>query len=370
MVLIINNQLYLPIIPLLYFLVVSSVVILTAVFYLPIVYMIDPNTTSIMGDYLKLLAIFAYFIIGYNLRQLDLLDSTVKWYSLFGMLIGITGIMLTFFNIRIFMDLLFLAGTRFRGLMIDPNYYSVLQITSLVYFTRIENIKPRFKFFVVVIIVLSVFLSGSKTGVVTLGCYFIFRLLDYLFSSRKKISVVVLQLFLFALLVFLVPIAIYLFQALLTSITSFFPSFGRVSFLLTDFSAAISEDGSGREETWLTALNVIQLSPVIGIGIGTYTALVSEIYHFNSVAHNTFLQLSAEWGIPLAFTLFTYIFFLIGKVTLFPRDSSEMTLILRDIMLILLIGSMAISLNNARMLWLFLGALVFALNKQKDNRSF
>ncbi|MDI3545796.1 MAG: hypothetical protein PWP68_1213 [Rikenellaceae bacterium] len=38
-------------------------------------------------------------------------------------------------------------------------------------------------------------------------------------------------------------------------------------------------------------------------------------------------------------------------------------MILRDIIIVFLIGSMAISLNNARMFWFFFGALVFNSNK-------
>ena len=137
---------------------------------------------------------------------------------------------------------------------------------------------------------------------------------------------------------------------------------------LCDFSGAISENGSGRDITWKVAIQVIQLSPVTGIGIGTYSHIAYQMFHSNNIAHNTFLQLSAEWGIPLAFMLFIYMFFTIGKATNFSiSNDSEMNLILRDIIIILLIGSMAISLNNARVLWLILGALVFSLKGKGCN---
>ena len=367
-ILVIQKQFLIPISPLIFFFVISMLVLVTASFYIPGKYFIHVRPVGIASDYLKLVASFVYFLIGYNLSQLNLIKQTVKWYSMFGLLVGAVGIVFTILNIGLFRDLLFFAGTRFRGLMIDPNYFSVLQITSLVYLTRSISMNARFKFLAIIIILLSVLTSGSKTGMVTLGCYFSFRLLEYLFLTRKRLVVLISQLFLITLLALLAPLALQFLGSLLNNIASSIPSFGRVYSLLTDFNTAISEGGSGREATWIAAFKVIQLSPLIGVGVGTYSAVANELFNYNNVAHNTFLQLSAEWGIPMALFFLSYVFFLLGKVTIQGLQASTMNLVLRDIIFILLIGSMAISLNNARMLWLFLGALVFAMGKQKIER--
>lgn len=370
LLLIFNKQLLIPITPLLFFLVVSILVLVTAAFYIPVKFMHDPLPVRVISDYIKLLAIFSYFIIGYNLPNTFLLKETLKWYSVCGLLIGILGVSLTFLNISFLTDILFFAGTRFRGFMIDPNYFSVLQITALVYLTRMKKISLRYKFLSSVIILLAVLTSGSKTGIITFLCYFMLRLFEYLFLTKKKLNVLVSQVFFVIVLALLAPIALQLSQVLLESIASSIPSFGRIYFLLTDFNSAISESGSGREATWKAAFQVIQLSPLIGIGIGTYTSLALEMFNYNNVAHNTFLQLSAEWGIPLTLFFFLYVFFMIGKATQSNLHHSETNLILRDIIIILLIGSLAISLNNARVLWLFLGALVFSLKKNKVSNDF
>ena len=371
LILIVNKQLLIPATPLIYFLLVSMLVLVTATFYIPAKYSINLNPLRISSDYIKLLASFAYFIMGFNLANMNLLKDSVKWYSLFGIVIGALGTVMTLLNLRFFSEILFFADTRFRGLMIDPNYFAVLQITAVVYLSRSRLIKTRYKLIAMLITILSVLTSGSKTGMITLLCYFIFRVVEYLFLRRKEVSTFVFQLSLILLFILLTPIAVELLQIFSNNIASHVPSFARINSLFTDFSYAISGNGSGREDTWMAAFQVIQLSPLTGVGIGTYTTIAWEMFHYDNVAHNTFLQITAEWGIPLAIIFFSYVFFVVLKATNSDTYTTETNLILRDIIIILLIGSMAISLNNARVLWLVLGALVFSIKRGRryDSKS-
>ena len=87
-----------------------------------------------------------------------------------------------------------------------------------------------------------------------------------------------------------------------------------------------------------------------------------------NLAHKTFLQLAAEWGIPLTVALFTFISIILIKSNTVNESNTEISIVLRDIIILLLVGSMAISLNNARVLWLFLGALVFLIRKKLNRR--
>jgi O-antigen ligase len=359
LILVVNNQLLIPTTPLMFFLLVSMLVLVTATFYIPTKYSIELNPLRISSDYIKLLASFAYFIIGYNLAYMNLIRKSVKWYSLFGILVGTLGTVMTLLNLRFFSGILFFGDTRFRGLMIDPNYYAVLQVTALVYLSRSKTIKSQYKLLAILMTMLSVLSSGSKTGMVTLLCYVIFRVLESLFLRRKNISNYIFQLSLILLFIVLTPIIVELFQMFSNNIVAHIPAFARINSLFTDFSYAISGNGSGREDTWKAAFQVIQLSPLTGVGIGTYTTIAWEMFRYANVAHNTFLQILAEWGIPLATIFFSYVFFVAVKTTNSEEESAEINQILRDIIIILLIGSMAISLNNARVLWLVLGALVF-----------
>ncbi|GIN84299.1 O-antigen ligase family protein [Heyndrickxia sporothermodurans] len=360
-----KKELYIPIIPSLFYLIVSAVVLFTAVIYVPIKFEISPGPIRIISDYIKLIAIFVYFIVGYNLSKLGFTQTIIKWYSIFGVFLGGLGVLFTVFHLSIFSNLLYFAGTRYKGLMIDPNYFSVLNISALAYVSRIKAIKNRYKIFIIFITFLSVLSAGSKTGMITFFCYFVLRIIEYLFLTKKKMFSVILQLLFITFFILFIPIFISKFSEVISYLSVHFPSFSRVEYLFTDFGSAISESGSGRDDTWKVAIQIIQLSPLIGVGIGTYTDIAYEMFQYNNVAHNTFLQLSAEWGLPLAFFFFSYLLFTIGKVTFSNKQSSPRNLILRDIIVVLLIGSVSISLNNARVLWIFLGAMLFSLDGKK-----
>lgn len=367
--LVINNRMLIPIGPLLFFFIVSILVLTTANFYIPMKYTSTSNPVRIISDYTKLLATFIYFLLGYNLANLNLLKTAIKWYSVFGILIGAAGVLLTILKINVLTSLLFFGDTRFKGLMTDPNYFSVLQVTALVYLSRLETVRMRYKIMAFFVTLLSVVVSGSKTGIITFICYFIFRTIEYLFTKKIKVKLLIFQLFFMGIVLLIAPVVINLLLTNLSNIASAIPSFSRVYLLFTDFGSAVSEGGSGREITWKGAFQIIQLSPLIGIGVGTYTTVAWEMFQYSSLAHNTFLQISAEWGIPLAVFFFSYIFILLGKATNLHIHNSETNLILRDIILILLIGSMAISLNNARMLWLFLGGLMYLMKHRRGERA-
>lgn len=358
----VRNNLVIPTTPTIFFLLVSIFVLLTSTLFIPYKYMFYPETTGIISNYIKLVAIYIYFIIGYNVICFFDIKTFIKWYTFFGIIIGGLGVLLTFFKIRIFSSLLFYGDFRFKGLLIDPNFYAVIQITTFVYISRSKEIKNKYKWLVFILILLAVIASGSKTGMIALFCYMIFRTFEYIFLLKKESVSLISQFFLIVLFLIIAPYGLSVLQSISNEIASSIPSFARINLLLTNFSDAISENGSGRDTTWRVALQIIQLSPLLGIGIGTYSDIASQLFKSDSVAHNTYLQLASEWGIPLAFILFSYILILIGKATRSQNLYSEINMILRDIIIIFLLGSMAISLNNARGLWLFMGALVASLS--------
>ena len=66
-------------------------------------------------------------------------------------------------------------------------------------------------------------------------------------------------------------------------------------------------------------------------------------------------------GITFDTFIFCFVGFVIVKVTFVQKGYIEKNYILKGFNNILLISSLAISLNNSRMFWLFLGSLVFNL---------
>lgn len=356
--LLLKDKLILPFIPMMFFLFVSITGIITSAFIVPNKFLYNPVTYKIFIDYIKMVVVFIYFNIGYSVSNLKLIEKSLKWYSVFALLIGIIGIIFTVFKINIFSQYLFI-GARFRGLMNDPNYFAIIQVSAFVYFSRAKEFKIFYKRLILLLLFMSILVSGSKTGIITMICYIFIRILEYLLKPKKKTSTFIIQSLLIVLLIIIVLISPNIINSLMDYTTSIIPTFARIRYLFTDFNSAISASGSVRDSTWKAAIEVIKASPIIGVGIGTYSGIASKISGIGAMAHNTYLQLFSEWGILLSTMFFIYIFSIIGKVSCNEGFKSEINLMLRDIVIVFLIGSLAVSLNNARMFWVFLGALTF-----------
>lgn len=376
LLLVFKNRLRLPSAPTMFFLLVSVSVIFTTAFYVPRKFAYNPDFHVMIIGYLKLLAVFVYFLMGYNIANLKLTDKTLQGYALFALGIAMIGVIITVFKLRPFAQILFFDETRFKGLMNDPNYFAVVQLTALVYFSRTEKINTLFKSVAVLFIVISVLISGSKTGIVTFFCYLIFRVVEYLIKAEKKLSTFIVRLFFVILLVAAVPVALSIGQNLINHLTAVIPAWARIETVFTDFKAAIFGGESSRDLAWEIALEMIKASPVIGIGVGIYPWFAKQCFETGVIAHNTYwqlsaantywqltaentyLQLAAEWGLPLAIIFFSYLFYVISKATFSRKNKGETDFILRDILIIFLISSLAISLNHARLFWVVLGAFM------------
>lgn len=359
-------KMVLPLAPTLFFLFLSIILLLTSLYYVPIKLFYNPDSSKIFIDYMKLMMAFLYFIVGYNIAYLNLTEAIIKWYSNCALLIGLIGIFFTTFNIQVFRQILFYGGLRFRGFMNDPNYFSVIQISALVYFSRANNIKFIYKVVVLLLVIMSVLISGSKTGLITLLCYLVLRILEHLFTIKKKLKSSIFDLVLVIILLFAIVSASSYIHSLIKHITNIIPSFGRIQYVFSDINAAISGGGSSRNHAWMLAIEVIKLSPIIGIGIGTYSDVSEKFLGSRVLAHNTYLQLLAEWGLLLASAFFLYIFFLVIKVIYFKKNNKGIILVLKDMIIVFLIGSLAISLNNARMFWLLLGLMMCNTYRSTD----
>src|SRR5690625_7755465 len=75
------------------------------------------------------------------------------------------------------------------------------------------------------------------------------------------------------------------------------------------------------------------------------------------LAHNTYLQGSAEWGLILAVVFFVW---LARHTFLRPLEISHRAAwaISSNALLVLLVGSLGLSLNYSRLFWVLLGATV------------
>ncbi|MFC5542453.1 O-antigen ligase family protein [Ureibacillus suwonensis] len=356
------NKLVIPIKHLAFFIVLSISVFISSTFFVPITLGYHPEIKSVFSNYIKLAMVFLYFIIGYNIAKLKAIDKVIKWYSIVAFFCAIIGIVWSFLKINFLSEILFFGGTRFRGFLNDPNYFSIIQITALAYLSR--TVKTKCKFIIWIVFILSVVTTGSKTGMVTLVIYASIRFIEYLISIKNNLQKNLLKVpILILLLLIIIPILTFSYQTIFQKLSVTFPVFLRIESVFFDFSSSITENGSGRLVTWENAIKLILLSPILGIGVGTYSGLANTLFGSVSIAHNTYLQLAVEWGLPLALVFFIYVISILWisyrkqKI----KNTVNTISILRDIIIILLIGSMAISLNNARMFWLYFGSLVYSV---------
>lgn len=362
MILLLKGKMIIPQKSLLFFIVLSVVSLSTAFFISPSKFNYAINLSNIMDNYIKLISSFLYFLLGYIFFKNSKIELVYKWYSIGAVIIGFFGIIIVFFNISAFRNEFFFEGSRYIGLMNDPNYFSVVQCTALPYFIRDKSIKKVYRIISCIVIFLAVAISGSKTGMIIFISYIVFTYARIILSGKSKKQLFKSFVF-FLLSIILLPLILRLFNIVIDAIVSIHPVFDRVRVLFYDFSSAIFEGGSSRDNTWIGAIDLIKKSPILGVGIGSYLTVRDILHGGGGLSHNTYLQIIAEWGIPLALTFLIFIFYVVIKHIIVSnkiRDKLK-SIITRDILIILLLGSMSLSLNNARMFWFFLGALYQSL---------
>lgn len=345
----------------------SVATLITAFFISPYKFNYIPEPNEIFNSYIKLISSFLYFILGYNLFKNQDITIAYKWYSYGAVMIGFIGIIIVFFNVNIFSRDYFFEGPRYIGLMSDPNYYAVIMCTSLVYFLRKRNINKILKAICYVIIFLSVAISGSKTGMIIFITYTMVILFQATISTKTK-GQLIKNITILLLFVGSLPLLSNYFMKIIQGIETQHPIFKRVLVLFYDFGAAVSGDGSGRDRTWSSAIDIIKESP-FGVGIGSYLNVRTSLHGGGGLAHNTYLQIISEWGVPLSLILFLFLLHLVIKHLILNNKYQVESVVVRDILLILLIGSISLSLNNARMFWFFIGALSCSNIGEKDLKS-
>lgn len=339
----------------------SIILLVNSVFIIPIQFDLIMDPRAILRDYLKILVLFFYFIAGTHLTKFHYSRQLLKGFVTGAVIIGAAGIGLSFITVPIVSEWMFYGGTRLIGLMNDPNYFAVIQCAALAGVFRLKFDYPWLKFLAAPVLILSIISSGSKSGSITLVVYFFYIFVKTFFSGQLNGKKIFCFLIFLVLLLMSLPQFTFWFNELLSAITDRFPIFERIQLLLENPDSAISGGGSNREAVWMTAIQIIQNSPILGIGVGNYATLAFRISGDPNVAHNTYLQLSAEWGL-----IITFLFIVFVLKALFSKRANQETETVqpavREMLFIFLTASMSISLNNARLFWLLLGMTVYKGN--------
>lgn len=352
-----NFQLSVP--WLLFFLVLSASTLFASAFVVPFIFPYSPEPINLINGQIKLLAVYVYFFIGGSLARLRMMRHVLRWYLRTSLLVAGLSWLNLVVNVRAILPTLFVGSMRFRGLMNDPNYFAVLQMAAVAYLWNLEggyrrNVSS-------IILVFSVLMSGSKTGMMVLIAFALFKFIDSTVWETKTLPRITIRMISLILAVLGIMVFLIYQDPVLSRLSMYIPAFGRLSLLFSDFAKAVSEGGSGRDRTWAVALELLKLSPIFGVGAGTYTGLTRALWNYGSIAHNTFLQISVEWGLPLSLIFITTLITLVVKVSLKEAYRTSENIMLRDILLVFLVGSLAISLNNARLFWIVFGALAYSV---------
>ncbi|UJF15391.1 O-antigen ligase family protein [Jeotgalibaca sp. MA1X17-3] len=359
LLLLMNQLLDLPARTFALFFLFSFFLLMNSILHIPGIHQIEIGRKDLLKDYFKLFVSLLYFSVGIQVAKIKLTEHLLKWFLIASTLIGLIGISLFFIRIPSLSDKMLYMGSRLTGFMNDPNYFAVIQCAALAVVLRIKTKQPWLKYASIVILILSIFSSGSKTGFVTLFCLFLIKVIHSVKEGKLKgINLFYILLALSILLLFS-PFILQLLLSALDLVAQRFPIFSRVQMLLTDFEQAVSGGGSSRNIQWETGIQLIKTHPITGVGIGqNYLRLAGLITEDANIAHNTFITMAAEWGLPITSVLLIYM----GKVFFSPvadKRNEQWSLTVKEMFFTFLIGSMAVSFNYSRIFWLLLGMMVF-----------
>lgn len=352
-----------------FFALVVAVGVATASFVTPMRFGTAPVSGSTLADVLKMATSLAFVTVGYSIARLGLGALAVRWFAIGAAIIAGVGSMLDLFGVRVLDGLIRYGGIRFRGLMIDPNYYAVLAVAATVYFIRDRQTAFAVRLAAIGALTFSIIISGSRTGLVTLLVVALAMLLEYSFVRRRSLPLA-------ALTIACGVATIAYWQAIRSQVDQLAERYGSTLPQLTRLSEVFRGDlgadlggPTSRISVWSDAVDIIQASPLVGVGIGAYSSVNEVFSGRETLAHNTYLQITAEWGVPLSLAFFGWLALLVLRLTRkSPVTRNADLVILRDIIVVFLMGSMALSLNNARMFWFFLGMAVFEIASDPNRR--
>jgi O-antigen ligase len=346
-----NGRFLLPLRGLLFFLLLSILLITVPLIWVPILFHTDIGGGSIIGGYLKYGVVFLYFIFGYNIKSEIHIGVLLKGFVFGSVIMAILGLATLILNNEALNQNLNLGNERFQGLIGDPNYFAMLQVISLSIVLSLGT-KKKAKIICSGLLLFSIIMSGSKTGFLITVAVVVVAGIIYLGFHKR---------FGFLLIGTLCGITGWIFFNKINSLIYAIqiPGVERLLTLSNGMESALTENGSGRIGVWDNAITIIKSSPIIGVGSGAYLPIAKRILGDYHVAHNSYLQLSAEWGIPLTALFFSYLakniydsFFNLYRVGFAYRR------LLAVIVILFMAGSLSISLNNARLFWIMIGMLM------------
>ncbi len=250
---------------------------------------------EVLASTVKYAFVVIYFYLGMIIFKLGNSKKViVTSYIISSVTIGLLCIIAGLNKSPLLMKLLYFDEIRSKGLMNDPNYFAMTQIITLVLAYKYIHNLALFKVLACGILLWSLNTTGSKTAFIILIVLAIYFFIKKLFS-RNAVSVVSMLVIMLILLCFtFYNINYYLFQL---SDLDALPSLDRMASIFEEGFASLNDSGSERSVVWINAISVIKYTLGFGVGLVDYVHIGSQINGILLVAHNTYLQIFAEWGI-------------------------------------------------------------------------
>ncbi len=238
----------------------------------------------------------------------------------------------------------------------DANYYTLSAVLCIpVAFYLARQIRPQWEKFLlygsVLITIAGVTLGASRGGFLALMASLAFAI----WRSANRLRYVSFFALLIFPILFLAPVSP--FQRLMH------PNF-------SDQEAA-----QERIVAWKAGFRMIEAHPLTGVGLGNFKPLVMQYeeagdLHVNTLAHNTYIEIAAEMGIPGLLLFLGILFVSMRTLSDVYKHAPESAVLLRDAALGLqcglvgaTVGIFFLSCETQRLLWLmlFLAPCIHAL---------
>jgi len=242
------------------------------------------------------------------------------------------------------------SASRTSGTFNNPNIYAnyVLFAISLclcrIYYLKKNdtyNTKIKYYFILLPMLFTSVFLTGSRGGIIA-SLFFILFILFYLYSDDVHIpikSVLIILLF--------VPLVLYYIFAETVA-------FSRV----TDTIQGGGRNIEGRVQMWYYAIDAFASSPLFGVGLGQYTPYTPSTLN----PHNIYLRYLSETGI-IGFSLLSLLIINVFRSGLnnILNEGNVQNIILLSFIMSTLVQGLVTDVLYFRSLWITIG-IVTALS--------
>lgn len=364
----IKGRLWIPMMPFVFYLILFGWMSMASIFVVQPPISDGTITLRVFIGLLKLTICFLFCVVAMNVARRGLGWTMFRGFYSGAVLVSMFSIPQIIGHGSLVPSIFYKVGSRFSGLTDDPNYFAVMAACALALVWSDSRVAIGTRFLISIPLASGILASGSKTGLLTLLVVIGWLVVGIGRYDRSQ-NGALLQIATTILVAVVLILTVVFFDSLLEAVNTLskqVPALERISTLLTDFDSAVSQDGSSRNSAWQTGIQVVAFHPLIGVGSGTYDLVGQYLNGYGSLAHNTYIQIAAEWGLLLSCLFFVWVCIGFFGPTARAHVSSFQTASTRAL-IALAVGSMGVSLNNARLLWVIIGCGCVWLCLQQGN---